>query len=166
MKSHFLRLALVSTLLVPVTSAMAADLEPPPPVEDLRPATYDWTGVSIGVFGAANAEQGRYVANQICDNPATPVVETCPNDPEMSGMNWGYGVKAGADFQFSNNLVVGIVGDWMFGDQLADNDDPVEATYLNMPNFATLRGRIGFADDRTLIYATAGLAAAEMNSAP
>lgn len=162
MKSHFLRLALVSSLLVPVTSALAADLDPPPPVDDLRPATYDWTGISIGVMGSANALQGRYNATQICDNPATPVIEPCPViDPEMSGIGYGIGFKAGADYQF-DNIVVGIVGDWTFGDQLADNDDPVEATYLNMPNFATIRGRAGFAHDRTLIYATAGLAAAEM----
>ena len=161
MKAYLLPLALASAVLVPVTSALAADLDPPPPIEDLRPSTYDWTGVSIGVFGAANAVQGRYNANQICDDPTTPAVETCFNDPEMSGIGYGFGVKLGADYQF-DNLVIGVVGDWTFGDQLADNDDPVEATYLNMPNFATLRGRVGWADDRTLIYATAGLAAAEM----
>ena len=162
MKASFLRLALISTLLVPVTSALAADLDPPPPVDDLRPATYDWSGISVGVFGAVSALQGRYDATQICDDPATPAVEPCPIvDPEMSGIGYGFGVKAGADYQI-DNFVVGIVGDWTFGDSLADNDDPVEATYMNMPNLATLRGRVGLADDRTLVYATAGIAAAEM----
>ena len=147
MKAYLLPLALAAAVLVPATSALAADLEPPPPIEDLRPSTYDWTGVSIGVFGAANAVQGRYCCNFI--------------DPEMSGIGYGFGVRVGADYQF-DSIVVGIAGDWMFSDYLADNDDPVEATYLNMANFGTLRGRVGWADHGTLIYTTAGLAAAEM----
>lgn len=162
MKAFLLRLALVSTVMVPVTSALAADLDPPPPVEDLRPATYDWTGLSIGVFGAANALDGHYDATQICDDPTTPAVEPCPLvDPEMSGIGYGFGFKVGADYQM-DSFVFGVVGDWQFSDSLADNDDPVEATYLNMNHLATLRARIGIADDRTLIYATGGLAAAEM----
>lgn len=161
MKALLLRLAIVSTALVPA-SALAADLDPPPPIDDLRPATYDWSGFNVGVFGAATALQGRYDATQICDDPATPAVEPCPIiDPEMSGIAYGFGVKAGFDYQI-DNFVVGIVGDWTFGDQLADNDDPVEATYLNMANLGTLRARAGLAQGNTLLYVTGGLAAAEM----
>jgi outer membrane immunogenic protein len=162
MKAFLLRLALATAALSPVTAALAADLEPPPPVDDLRPATFDWTGFNIGIFGAVAALEGNYDATQICDDPATVAVEPCAVvDPEMSGVGYGFGLKAGYDWEWEG-LVLGIAGDWMFGGELADNDDPAEATYLEMNHLATLRGRVGFADDRTLLYATGGLAAAEM----
>jgi outer membrane immunogenic protein len=162
MKAFFLRLALVSTVMVPVTSALAADLDPPPPVDDLRPATYDWSGVHVGVFAAANALDGHYDATRDCDDPLTVPVETCPLiDPEMSGIGYGFGAKIGADYQF-DNLVVGVVGDWTFGGDLATNDDPSEATYLNMNNLATARLRAGYANGDTLLYVTGGIAAADI----
>lgn len=161
MKASLLRLALLAAVCVPAASALAADLEPPPPVDDLRPATYDWTGVSVGVFAAANAVDGNYDATQVCDNPATPVVEACPLDPDMSGIGYGVGLKLGADYQV-DSFVFGIVGDWSFNGQIADNESPAEATYLQMDNLGTLRARAGFADDRTLFYVTGGVAMADM----
>lgn len=154
MNVFLFRLALVSSVLVPVTSALAADLEPPPPVDDLRPATYDWTGISAGAFGSANAVDGNYDASPICGCVAT--------DIEMSGIGYGFGVRAGYDYQW-NNFVLGAIGDWQFGiGNLATNDAPAEDTYLKMNNLATARARVGWADDNTLLYATGGFAAAEM----
>lgn len=154
MKAFFLRLALATTVMVPVTPALAADLDPPPPIEELRPATYDWSGLSVGVFGAAMALDGHYDATQICG--ACVIV-----DPEMSGIGYGFGVKAGVDYQI-DSFILGIVGDWTMGGRLADNDDPSEATYLDMNHLATLRARAGIAHGNTLVYATGGFAAAEM----
>lgn len=145
MKAFLLRLALVSTVMVPVTSALAADLDPPPPVEDLRPATYDFT---LGVLGSTTALDGRYDICGACD-------------PDMSGIGYGFGLRAGWDYNMDGWLV-GIVGDWTFGGDLADNEDPAEATYLKMNNFATARARAGFVDGNAIIYATGGFAAAEM----
>lgn len=161
MKASLFRLALLATVLLPAAPVLAADLEPPPPVEDLRPSTYDWTGVSIGVFVGANAVDGQYDAVQVCDNPNTPAVEACPLDPEMSGIGYGAGFKLGADYQW-DSFVIGIVGDWSFNGRLADNASPDEATYLDMDNMGTLRLRAGLADDRTLFYVTGGVAVAEM----
>jgi outer membrane immunogenic protein len=162
MKASFLRLALLAAAMLPAATALAADLDPPPPIEDLRPADYDWTGIHVGVFGAVNAVQSNYTATQDCDDPATVVIEVCPPyDPEMSGIGYGFGLKAGADYQW-DSVVVGIVGDWAFGDELADNDDPAQATYMNMPNLATLRARAGYAAGNTLLYLTGGVAAAEI----
>jgi hypothetical protein len=39
MKTSLLRIALLATVLLPTASALAADLEPPPP--ELRPGYYD-----------------------------------------------------------------------------------------------------------------------------
>ena len=165
MNKFFLRLALASVAVFPAAATLAADLDvmpPPPPVEELRPATYDWTGVSIGVFVAANALDGHYDATPLCDDPTTIIVEACVLvDPEMSGIGYGAGVRLGADYQMGD-IVFGVMGDWAMGGKIASNDDPVEATYLNMNQLATLRGRVGWALDDTLIYASAGLAAAEM----
>ena len=153
MKAFLLRLALITAALVPVTSALAADLEAPPPVDDLRPATYDWTGLTIGAFAASIAVDGHYDATNICGCVGI--------DPEMSGIGYGFGVKAGFDYQV-DSIVMGIQGDWTFGGEIATNDDPAEATYLNMNNFGTLRARVGVADGNTLLYATGGLAMADM----
>lgn len=155
MKAFLLRIALLSTVMVPVTSALAADLDPPPPVDDLRPATYDWTGVSVGVFAAANAIDGHYDATPICGAACVII------DPEMSGIGYGYGAKIGADYQY-DSFVFGVAADWAFGGEIATNDDPSEDTYLNMNHLATARARLGYASGNTLIYATGGFAAAEM----
>lgn len=142
MKSLLLRLALFTTAMVPASAVLAADPEPPPP--DIRSSIF-----SFGVFGATTALDGRY---DICGG--------C--DPDMSGIGYGLGVKAGWDYLGEGGWAVGIVGDWMWGGELADNDDPVEATYLDMNYLATLRARGGYWANNTYIYLTGGFAAAEM----
>ncbi len=125
---------------------MAADL-------DFAPV-FDWSGVSLGIFGAAIAIDGHYDAIPFC--PACTVI-----DPDMSGIGYGFGVKAGLDYQW-DNLVLGVAGDWTFAGKIADNEDPAEDTFLNMDNIATLRARAGFADGHTLVYLTGGAAAVEV----
>lgn len=165
MTKFFLRLALLSAAFIPAASALAADIDvmpPPPPVEELRPATYDWSGASFGIFVAANAVDGHYDATPVCDDPLTVPVETCTIiDPEMSGIGYGIGVRAGFDYQMGD-IVLGVMADSMLGGELATNDDPLEATYLNMNNLTTARVRAGWALDDTLIYASAGIALASM----
>jgi hypothetical protein len=53
MYNFFLRLAFAVAILLPMPSALAADLDVPPP--DLRQASFDWSGPYVGVFGAAVA---------------------------------------------------------------------------------------------------------------
>ncbi len=158
MHKFFLRLALVSAALIPAASAFAADLDvevmpPPPPVEELRPATYDWTGISAGILIAANAEEGKYDSVPLCGCATT--------DISMSGIGFGFGARVGADYQMGD-IVVGAIADWSLGKELASNDVKTEQTYLNMKQMATVRGRVGWALDDTLIYATGGLAMAQM----
>jgi outer membrane immunogenic protein len=139
MNAFCLRLALAATILVPLHTAMAADVELPP----LRSSI-----VSIGVVGGLNALDGDYDFGE---------------DPEMSGTNWGLGARAGWDYYGEGGWAVGIVGDWVWGiGEIADNVDPVESTYLDMNYLATLRARAGWGPDNTLLYVTGGLAAAEM----
>jgi outer membrane immunogenic protein len=144
MKASFVRLALATTMMMPFAPAMAADIDLPP----VRPSI-----VSLGVIGATTALEGGYETT-FCG---------CVNTQDMSGIDYGLGVKAGWDYYGEGGWAVGIVGDWMWGlGELAEQDNPAESTYLDMNYLATLRARAGWAADNTLLYVTGGFAAAEM----
>lgn len=145
MKKSLLRFACLAAILLPAGSAFAADLEPPPPVDDLRPSTFDF---NIGVFGAANALESHY--------------DYCACDPDMSGIGYGVGVKAGIDYRMDSGFLIGGVADWEFGGRLAQNRDPAQSTWLDMNDLATVRGRAGYTNGGATIYVTGGLAAANM----
>ena len=156
MKAIFLRLALLAAAMAPVSSVLAADLDIPPPVDDLRPATYDWSGAYVGVFAGGIFTEGHYDTTEIC--VVGPPPGPCGTyDPEMSGNGWQAGLLAGVNYQM-DDFVFGIEGDWSFGGETAQNREPAERTKLDFDNVATLRARAGIAFDRTLIYATAGAA--------
>jgi outer membrane immunogenic protein len=145
MKKLVLGLAFLTSAAIPFSPARAADIAPPP-VSELRPAIY------IGVFGQSVALDGHYNQQQFCD-------DGCPGgDPSMSGIGWGGGVMAGIDYQM-DNFVIGAVGDFAWGGQVAKNDDPAQATFMNYNDIATIRGRAGFVQDNTMFYLTAGAAA-------
>lgn len=152
MKSSFLRLAILATVMVPAASALAADLDPPPPVDDLRPATYDWTGAFVGVIGSVVSLEGHYDKIPDCVPGAPP----CPPvDPEMSGTGYMGGFIAGFNYQI-DDFVLGVEGDYQWGGEIAVNRDPAEMTDMSFNSMATIRGRAGLVFDSTLLYVTAG----------
>jgi outer membrane immunogenic protein len=155
-KTYFIS-ALASVAFISAIPALAADLDvmppPPPPIEELRPATYDWTGVSAGIFISANAVEGEYDSQPTCGCTVT--------DISMSGIGFGGGVRFGADYQMGD-IVFGAIADWGLTGEIAANNAATEQTYLKMNNMGTLRARAGWALDDTLIYATGGLAYASM----
>jgi outer membrane immunogenic protein len=146
MNNSLLRFACLAAVLLPAASAVAADLEPPPPIDDLRRSTFD---ISLGVFGTAVAIEGKYDYCVACD-------------PDMSGIGYGGGVKAGFDYKLDNGFLVGVVGDWAWGGRLAKNEDPAQLTWIDMNDLATLRARAGFSNGGATLYLTGGLAAANM----
>ena len=154
MKKFLLGLAVA--LLLPASLALAADLDIPPP--DLRPASFDWSGPYLGIFGAAIAVDGTYDAT--CTN-AVPCAVLTYTDIEHSGIGYAYGILGGWNYQI-DSFVLGIEGDWAFGGTVATNDEPGIDTDLSYNNIATLRARAGFALDNTLLYFTGGLAAVDM----
>ena len=139
--------------MLPASSAFAADLDVPPP-DNLRPATFDWSGPYLGIFGAAIAVDGTF--DGICS-----CVETY-TDIEHSGIGYAGGILGGWNYQI-DSFVLGIEGDWAFGGTVATNDEPLVDTDLSFNNIATLRARAGFALDNTLLYFTGGLAAVTWN---
>jgi outer membrane immunogenic protein len=153
MNKFFLRLAFAVAVLLPMPSALAADLDVPPPMDDLRPANFDWSGPYIGVFGAAVAVDGTY--DGVCSCLATY------DDMEHSGIGYAGGALVGWNYQI-DSFVLGIEGDWAFGGTVATNDEFQVDTDLSFNNIATLRARAGFALDNSLLFFTAGLAAVDM----
>jgi outer membrane immunogenic protein len=136
MTKHLLRLSLCTAALFAVTTvAYAADYEPPPAPDD------SWTGPYVGGFVGGTFVEGSY---------------TTQDDPEMSGTG-GYGGVLGGYLYDFDGLVVGIEADYGWGfDTTAQNRDPIQATDLEFDGIATIRGRLGWADGDTLIYATGG----------
>jgi outer membrane immunogenic protein len=149
MNKFFLRLAFAAAVLLPMPSALAADLD----VDDLRPANFDWSGPYIGVFGAAVAVDGSFDGECGCLDEYT--------DVEHSGIGYAGGILGGWNYQIED-FVFGVEGDWAFGGTVATNDEPEIDTDLSFNNIATLRARAGFALDNTLLYVTGGLAAVDM----
>ncbi len=74
----------------------------------------------------------------------------------MSGAGGYGGILGGYNFQF-DSIVIGVEGDWGWGfGTTAQNRDPVEAPELSIDDIATIRARLGWADDDTLIFVTGG----------
>jgi outer membrane immunogenic protein len=150
MKRIFLSFALATAVLLPAASALAADLDPPP-VDDLRPATYDWTGPYAGLSVSSMSEFGTYDA--LCAPAACGAVGPF----EMSGHRWNFGGYLGWQYQI-DQFVAGIEGTWDFGGNIGQNHEPSQLNDLAFDNIATLRTRLGMAFDDTLVYLTGGAA--------
>lgn len=148
MKKIILGIALASITAGLATSAAAADFEPPP-VTELRPATYDWTGPYVGVRISGVTETGDYEYN--CPTCAAPAVA------EMDGHGWSGGFTAGYNYQM-DNFVAGLEGTWEFGGKVGANNEVNQMTKLEFNHIATLRARAGMAFDDTLVYALGGAA--------
>lgn len=132
---------LAGTLMMTGTSiAQAADLPPPPPPDDLRPSTYDWTGPYVGGFASVACLDTMY----------TPP----GSDPELAGCTGAGGLLAGYAVQL-DRIVLGIEGDFGWGGKVASNS--LDDVVYDFDTMASIRGRLGYAVDSTLIYATAGI---------
>lgn len=144
MKSMLLASA-ITAVSVP---AFAADLPmaPPPPVE--APAyvpAFTWTGFYVG----ANA---GYAFGQADIDEAVSEVDEA--DGFVGGGQVGY------NYQFGN-FVLGAEADLSyFGLEAEDGDFGLEANWLG-----TIRGRVGYAFDRLMVYGTGGVAFSDIGYA-
>lgn len=137
---------IAAALLASVTGfAQAADPIMDPPVV-AAPDLFDWSGFYLGA--AVGAQQVN-------------VVTTAPNFVQPSGMGFTGGVFAGGNMQI-DNFVLGVEGDIEFSSFSASAPcfNPAFVCTTNLNAQGSLRGRIGFAADRALLYVTGGLAAA------
>ncbi|HEY7581951.1 MAG TPA: outer membrane beta-barrel protein [Acetobacteraceae bacterium] len=149
--------------------AMAADMyvkAPPPPPP---PAYYDWSGAYLGFnIGSTWYDVDRtFLAGPTPGFPGNPNFTTSDSD----GI---YGFHAGAQWQW---------GAWVLGAEAAlsgcfrecrsvSGTLPVNAGFLpntfgehKMTNLFTAGGRLGYAWDRWMIFATGGWASADLKAA-
>jgi outer membrane immunogenic protein len=140
----------VSAVLLLGGSAFAADLpafEPPPTVAPVP--VFTWTGPYIGL-------QGGYAFGD------AEVNFGLDNDSSFDPEGWLLGVFAGYNYQFANNVVIGIEGDaeWVDLDEEGRFDD-IDVDFDGGIDWqGSLRGRLGYAFDRLLLHASAGFALA------
>jgi outer membrane immunogenic protein len=126
------------------SSAYAADIE--------APAAYDWSGPYIGLHA------GYLWGDVDVDEDEVPAASGGNIDGFVGG------VLAGFNYQW-DPLVLGIEGDFGFtdvdGNGVAAPPDDDFSYELNWN--AHVRGRLGFALDRILIFAAGGLAIADLD---
>lgn len=161
-----MRTSIVATLpfLILSGAAFAADVPEIPPAEILSPtpAAYDWTGFHFGV----NAGGGMSSDESSFGTVGGPNFLTATND--LSGVLGGF--QAGYDWQFGQ-AVFGVETDFQWTGLEGDIKAPcptascttaVNARFTQkMPWFGTVRGRVGYAADGFLLYATGGYAYGE-----
>lgn len=134
------------------------------------PPRFTWAGAYFGVSLGAGLPLHRGERLQAAIGPNTSYYDLAPPTVERSGMSAG--VQAGYNWQLGR-LVYGMETDLNFLDGRGGSSGVFPApapwaplmvssyslSYSDSARFfGSLRGRIGFADDRTLFYVTAGLA--------
>ena len=158
------------SLFAATPAAFAADLPAGPPAQ--APAAYvpvvtpvyNWSGIYIGING------GYSFGSTDWSSPTAGVVGT-----GTFNTNGGLvGGTAGFNFQ-SGQIVYGIEGDWDWAG-IKGTSSSATATIGACPGampcsfetssnwLSTVRGRVGYAFDRVLIYATGGGAAGDVKA--
>jgi outer membrane immunogenic protein len=139
--------------LAVIDCAHAADLSPGPAPGVVAPAPYNWNGLYLGLnagYGSAT-DAVTAIGGGVGASAST-------NVPGFVG-----GAQIGVNYQ-TGAVVWGFEADFDASTQnqsLASGDLSGSS---QMPWIGTLRGRLGVAFDRLLVYATAGGAAGELRS--
>jgi hypothetical protein len=122
MRKSLILSALMVGAMAGITPALAADEDMPP---EFRSSTFE---VYMGVFGAADTIRSDYTNN----------AETDAVEGELDGTGFAYGLRGGFDYVM-DGWVLGAVGDWSFGQELAS--DRLNNVEVALPNLGTLRAR-------------------------
>jgi outer membrane immunogenic protein len=143
MKKFVFALTLVSALAQPFASVLAADFEPPPPpTDDLRPASYDWSGMYAGASLGATCIDG---SADILGAPVVPApMEGCGGDL------FGY---VGYNYQM-DHMVFGFESEIGIMSEMAKQS--LTSSSLDITMATGVKGRMGYAWDNTLFYGLAG----------
>lgn len=152
MRLLFACAATLTATLAAAPAALAADLPgrggpiaPSPAFTQFAP--FSWTGFYAGL----NAGYGWGSFNR-----ASSTIMGKASGGVLGG-------QVGYNYQFSN-VVVGVEGDANWSWQSGDRSTAAGATRGSLEWFGTLRGRVGFAADRALIYGTGGYAGGQVKA--
>ncbi len=144
MKKYLVLASLALSAIIPGAAALAADMDlppPPPPVEQLRPATYDWTGFYAGGFVGSACVDGNFISGA------------------NSFLNAGCGFKGGALAGYNHQIdevVFGFEADIATTSNLVSNEQAAADFHYKFDAEGTLRARLGYAMDDTMFFVTAG----------
>lgn len=147
------------SLLAIASTAQAADIIRPPykasPYNAQAQAAMNWTGLYVGghLGYAMTSDSGLY-------DQADAAGPTNLAALKLNGLV--YGAQIGFNFQFSN-FVVGLEADGSFGKRQSTINSPEPAPRGPDPitsergNLMSVRGRVGYAFNRALVYGTGGV---------
>ena len=146
--------------------ASAADLgrpvykAPPPPAPV---PVYSWTGFYIGGNVGYSASDNAHSSTTFLDG-----TDTIGSPFTLAPSGWLGGVQGGYNWQFSPHGVLGLEGDWQWTSQndsvcglISFCDDGIEGSFnisTKLQWIATVRARLGWAQDHWLYYVTGGVA--------
>lgn len=175
-----------SLLLIGISAASAADMPVKAKAPLLAPApVFSWTGFYVGGHvGGARSEGGSDTYNGdlfpgfIVLPPALPIITLIPGAPGTlpgAGSSTGFigGGQIGYNWQ-SRQIVYGLEADITGTDLNGASatatrfappfDQTVTVDFGRIDWMASFRGRVGFAADRALFYATGGAAVAHVGA--
>ncbi|MBB6483676.1 outer membrane protein [Rhizobium lusitanum] len=140
MKFLFASVAVIASTLA--VSAHAADLATPTAPAAPAEAGFSWTGGYLGVNGGAGWLNGDF---------------SVPGASTSDKFNGGFiGGFAGFNYQLSNNVVLGVEGDLNYNWNSNNYDFFGTKVKVGTDVAGSVRARVGYAFDRTLVYATGG----------
>ncbi|MDQ0505509.1 outer membrane protein [Xanthobacter agilis] len=146
MKRFLLATVAVAALSAP---AAAADLATKYPVKAVAAPVFSWTGFYIG----ANAGYGGDTYNYDLYAVWLPV-----RSASITSSGWFVGGQLGYNYQFANNVVVGLETDLQWSNISGTLTLGNASMGSSLDYYGTIRARLGYAFDRFLPYITGGAA--------
>jgi opacity protein-like surface antigen len=133
---------------------MAAEFNRALPTYQPPVPNYDWTGFYVGAY----VDSSWLKSNSSAVNNVTgaPFPATGLNSSQ-----WGGGVQLGFDYMLPSRIVLGVAADMSSGGtKTVTVADPsgISANQTTVFDSETIRGRIGYAANNILFYATGGFA--------
>jgi high affinity Mn2+ porin len=167
MKRAFLQGVFAIFALAVIRPAAAADLSAMPVKAVAAPAIFDWTGFYLGGhFGYATGTS-NWAANQpgFPGSTLTGSLDLFNSYDAFKGTgSYFAGLQAGYNRMLPSHFLIGIEADFsspntIAGSQIFSSALSGQASYTDtVLQFGTMRGRVGYAFDRWLVYGTGGIA--------
>ncbi|HEX5210157.1 MAG TPA: outer membrane protein [Pseudolabrys sp.] len=164
MKTSLLTGVSVSALLL-AGGAQAADMPARPVYKApaVAPAPWNWSGFYVG-----GTLGGIWSRNSIADGPPGPLGTYfggggSPSSLDNNGSGVIGGLELGYNWQISN-VVLGVEADLSATSVNRTLPFFADTFSTKLPWLSTVRGRVGFAFDRFLVYGTGGAAFANLSS--